>query len=188
MIRVLVVDDHLAVRAGLERLLRAEPGFVIAGLAPGAHDAMSQAERGRPDLAVVDHQLPDGDGLTLCRWLKQLPQPVHVLVYSAFADHDLTIPALLAGADGLLDKGASADEFFHALRALWRGERAFPAPSPDQIAASGERLPPEDLPILGMVVDRTPPAEIAAVLRMERARLETRLDTMIQRLTRDAAP
>lgn len=185
MIRVLIVDDHLAVRAGLERLLRAEPGFVIAGVALGTHDAMSQAQRGRPDVAVVDHQLPDGDGLTLCRGLKQLPQPARVLVYSAFADRDLTIPALLAGADGLLDKGASANELFRTLRLLWRGERAIPAPSADQIAATGGKLPLEDLPILGMIVDRTPPAEIAAVLRMQQSRLETRLDTMIQRLTAD---
>ena len=182
MIRVLAVDDHLAVRAGLERLFRGEPGFVLIGLARTAEEAIRHAQRDEPDVAVVDHQLPDGDGLAVCRRLKELCPAPGVLIYSAFAEHDLTVPALLAGADGLLDKGASADELFEAIRAVRRGRSAFPILLREQVASSAERLPPEDLPILGMMVDRTPLAEVAAVLRIAQPRLEARIEKMIQRL------
>src|SRR5918999_948512 len=94
MIRVLVVDDHPAVRAGLVAMLRSEPGLVPVG-------AVGSAELARDgtDVLLVDYDLPDSDGLTLCWDAKCREDPPAVLVYSAFARPRLTIAATLAGAD-----------------------------------------------------------------------------------------
>jgi Response regulator receiver domain len=64
MIRILVVDDHPVLRAGLEAVLRAEPGFVCVGTAAGTHDAVPLVRRARPDVVVVDRFLAGEDGLT----------------------------------------------------------------------------------------------------------------------------
>jgi DNA-binding NarL/FixJ family response regulator len=75
MIRVLVVDDHPVLRAGLEAVLRAEPGFVPVGAAADGHEALRLVRRTRPDVVVVDRRLGDEDGLALCRALRAEPAP-----------------------------------------------------------------------------------------------------------------
>ena len=183
VIRILIVDDHLAVRVGLERLLRSEPGFVVAGVASGVETGIAQTQLSRPDVAVIDRQLQDGDGLALCRRLKAFPDPPRVLVYSAFADRQMTIPALLSGADGLVDKGAPADELFEAIRTVWRGGSAVPEPPRELLSDSAGVLPPDDLPILGLLLGRTPVDEVAAALSLDRSKLDARIDAMVRELT-----
>ncbi|MDP8968072.1 MAG: response regulator transcription factor, partial [Actinomycetota bacterium] len=100
MIRILIVDDHPAMRAGLTAVLRAEPGLVPLDAATSVSDLWPTLKRTRPDVVVLDYHLPGDDGLVLCRRIKrELPAPA-VLLYSAYADAALTIPARLAGVDG----------------------------------------------------------------------------------------
>ncbi|MBA3748452.1 MAG: response regulator transcription factor [Solirubrobacterales bacterium] len=96
MIRILIVDDHPAMRAGLTAVLRAEPGFVPLDVATSDSDLWPMLNRTKPDIVVLDYHLPGDDGLVLCRAIKRrLPAPA-VLLYSAYADAALTIPARLA--------------------------------------------------------------------------------------------
>jgi two-component system, NarL family, response regulator DevR len=73
--RVLVVDDHSAVRSGIAALLAGEPDLEPVGEACGAKEGLALARQTRPQVAIVDFQLGDRDGLTLCRQLKDLPSP-----------------------------------------------------------------------------------------------------------------
>jgi two-component system response regulator DevR len=131
-IRVLLVDDHEAVRQGLADLLADEEGIELVGAAATAREMLVEALRVAPDVAVVDYQLGDGrtDGLALCRLLKGLPRPPRVLVYSAYADWKLAEQALAAGADGLVSKGSLGIEVMWAIHAVAEGRQVLPRTSP----------------------------------------------------------
>jgi DNA-binding NarL/FixJ family response regulator len=185
MIRILIVDDHPAMRAGLTAVLRAEPGFVPLDAAASVSDLWPTLNRTRPDVVVLDYHLPGDDGLVLCRRIKrQLPAPA-VLLYSAYADGSLTIPARLAGIDGFVGKAAPASELYDAIRRLARGERVLPPISREMLDDAGNRLGPDELPILGMMIDDTPLLEIAATLGIEPIEVAHRIDRMIKRLKVD---
>jgi two-component system, NarL family, response regulator DevR len=127
-IRVLLVDDHPAVRTGLADLLDGEEGIELAGAAATAREMLVEALRVSPDVTVVDYELGDGrtDGLSLCRMLKGLPRPPRVLIYSAYADSRLAGKALAAGADGVIGKSSLGVEVVWAIQAVARGRRVLP--------------------------------------------------------------
>jgi DNA-binding NarL/FixJ family response regulator len=184
VIKVLVVDDHPAVLTGLLVALRCEPGIVPVGGVTSAEEALAEARRNDVDVALVDYHLPDEDGLALCRRLKELSPAPRVLVYSAFAGVGLALPARVAGADGLLDKGVATDTLLDAIRAVSRGDDAMPAVTPDQMEAASARLDEDDLPILSMLVGGTPRDDVAQVLGIDRDVLDDRLEAMLKRLRR----
>ena len=183
MIRVAIVDDHHAVRLGLHSALRSEPDLVPVGSAADAAEFAPLLYRSRPDIVLLDYNLPDIDGLTLCREIKAQALAPGVILYSAFADGSMTIPALVAGANGLLDKGVPARDLFAAIREVVSGGEALPAVSPEQLRAAGAALDDADLPILGMLVDRTPLREIADTLRLDHATVKRRIARMLEHLS-----
>ena len=182
--RVLVVDDHSAVRSGIEALLAGEPDLEPVGAAGGAAEALALARQTRPDVAIVDFQLGDRDGLSLCRQLKELPDPARVVVYSAFADGPLALAGVIAGADGVVHKAALAGELCDTVRAVAAGRTAIPPAPPAARAVVAARLDPDDLPILAMLLDGTDPEEIARVLGMNPAWLAARRWAMLECLRR----
>ena len=182
-IRVLVVDDHAAVRIGLGGLLEDRSDMEVVATAASAREALADSTRVAPDVAVVDFHLGDGDGLTLCRAMKRLPRPPRVLVYSAYADGPLTAAAVVAGADGVLSKGTIGEEVVRTIRVLAHGRRAIP-PIPRAVERSlRARLEPADQSILGMLIQGITPSEIAAVLRISESRLESRRAAIVRALT-----
>ena len=182
MIRILIVDDHPAMRAGLIAVLRAEPGFVPLDAATSEKDLWPTLNRTKPDVVVLDYHLPGDDGLVLCRRIKrQLPPPA-VLLYSAYADASLMIPARLAGADGLINKSAPANELYDAIRRVARGEQVLPPISRELLDAASRDLAPDELPILGMTLDNTPVNEMATTLGVNAEDVMHRIDRMIKRL------
>jgi DNA-binding NarL/FixJ family response regulator len=182
--RVLVVDDHSAVRSGIEALLAGEPDLEPVGTAGGAAEALELARQTRPDVAIVDFQLGDRDGLSLCRQLKELPDPTRVVLYSAYADGPLALAGVIAGADGVVHKAALAGELCDTVRAVAAGRTAIPVPPPAARAVVAARLDPDDLPILAMLLDGTDPDEIARVLGMRPGWLAARRWAMLERLRR----
>ena len=179
MIRLLLVDDHPAMRTGLAAVLAAEPGMVVLGAVASADELAPALHRTKPDVVLLDYHLPSSDGLVLCRVLKRSVPAPGVLLYSAYADASLAIPAILAGADGLLNKAAPAKDLYDAIRRVARGERVLPTVPRDLLDGASARLDPDDLPILGMILDGTSPAGVAATLRLEPRDLNARLDRMI---------
>ena len=182
MIRMLLVDDHPALRTGLTAVLRAEPGLVPLGTAADEEELWPALNRTKPDVVLLDYHLPPADGLVLCRRIKRTMPPPKVLLYSAYADASLVIPAMLAGADGLVNKGAPAPELYDAVRTVARGERVMPPLSRELLDAAQSRLDDEDIPVLMMALDQTPEGEIARTLRVSPEDMSHRLDRMIARL------
>jgi DNA-binding NarL/FixJ family response regulator len=181
-IRLLVVDDHPAVRRGLSDLLEDQPDFRVIAAVGTAEDAMSVAEREIFDVAIVDYQLPGRNGLWVSRKLKRLPRPPRVLIYSAYYDGLLAASAVVAEADGLVSKGGLGAELCDAIRTVAGGRSSFPV-VPWQLAETmRRRLQDEEQAIFGMTLAGMAPAEIAQTLGLSAAELESRLWEMLRKL------
>jgi DNA-binding NarL/FixJ family response regulator len=109
---------------------------------------------------LLDYHLPERAGLSGLPPDKRTIAPPCALLFSVYADASLAIPALPAGADGLVHRGAPAGELYVGPRLVVRGERVLPPPSRELLQAAGARLAPENLPILGMAIEETSRAEI----------------------------
>jgi DNA-binding NarL/FixJ family response regulator len=124
MIRVLVCDDHPVLRAGLEAVLRAEPGFVCVGTAADGHELTALLRRTRPDVVVLDLRLGDEDGLALCRQVRAEPAAPEVLIYTADGDGASGAAAREAGARGVVVKASDVRDLFDAVRLAARRRAA----------------------------------------------------------------
>jgi DNA-binding NarL/FixJ family response regulator len=172
-IRVLLVDDHPAVRLGVRRLLDDEADMLVLDDVSGTGQALARATL-RPDVVVIDYHLGGRDGLWLTIRLTELEHPPRVLIYSAFADGLLSIAAIAAGADGLLNKGALGEELPIAIRRLAGGRNHLPAIDETLARALRSQLAPEDQAILGMLVHGTPVPQIEDTLNLTGRQLAAR--------------
>lgn len=184
MIRVVAIDDHPALRAGVRAVIDAEPGLVFAGDSPGSEESVwPLLRRTVPDVILLDYHLPTVDGLQLCHHIKRQLTPPRVLLYSAYASPPLALPALLARADGLIDKGLPARELFEAIRLVHRGEQLIPDRSPYLLREALDQLETADQPIVGMLLDGASDADIADALRIETADVEQATRRILARLS-----
>lgn len=163
-ISILIVDDHPALRAGLEGLLGEEPGVRCVGAVADERQMMRAVGHERPDVVVLDYALGRGDGLSACFRLKQRPDPPAVVLYSAYADLVFTVPAAVAQADAVVAKSAPVDDLLDAIRSVAAGDSTVPQPDPEVLHAASSRLDDGDLPVLGMLLARVPVPEIAETL------------------------
>ena len=118
--KILLVDDHVVVRAGVRRLLATEVDVSILE-AESSQEALDICRRERPDLIVLDLNLADSSGLELLRRLVQLDKTVKVLVLSMHSEPVYAARALQAGALGYVSKSATAEEFVDAVRQVGKG-------------------------------------------------------------------
>jgi DNA-binding NarL/FixJ family response regulator len=123
MIRVLVVDDHPVLRAGLEAVLRAEPGFVCVGVAADGPAMTEAMRRNAPDVIVLDRRLGVEDGLALCAAVRERAGAPEVVIYTADDSPDMAARARAAGASGVVAKERDVGELFDALRMAVRHPR-----------------------------------------------------------------
>lgn len=122
MIRVLVADDHVVIRSGLEQLLSTVDDIELIGLVSDGASAVSAALAERPDLVLMDLSMPVMDGIEATRQIHAARPDVHVVVLTSFSDNRRIVEALRAGASGYLLKHASADELLSGIRAAAAGD------------------------------------------------------------------
>ena len=129
-VRVVVVDDHAAVRMGLRSAIDSRPPLVCVGVAGDGEQLAPLLYRTRPEVVILDYDLPRANGLELCRRVKaDVPAPA-VLLYSAYADAALALAGTVAGADGIVHKSAPAREVLEAIQVVAAGGNASPAAAP----------------------------------------------------------
>jgi two-component system, NarL family, response regulator NreC len=121
-IRVVLVDDHGLVRAGLRALLRGNPEISVVAEAADGESAIDAVLRARPDVVVMDLDMPNGDGLTTTRELMERVPGIHVLIVSMHAERERLLAVLSAGARGYLAKSAAERELVEAIRVVASGE------------------------------------------------------------------
>ena len=125
VIRVLVADDHPVVRSGLVGVLSSLGGFEVVAVASDGQEAVREAVLHRPDVALMDLQMPGTDGFTAIRELARVAPSVRVCVLTMYDDDDSLFAAMRAGAHGYLLKGAEQEEIARAVRAIAAGEAIF---------------------------------------------------------------
>jgi DNA-binding NarL/FixJ family response regulator len=177
---VVVIEDHPAVSAGVERLLGSEPDLEVAGVAVGLGEAIPLAERLRPDVAIVDVHLADGNGIHLAQELIDRRLARSVVIYTAFEDDVVGLSAVVAGASAVVSKGRLGSELIAAVRAAARGGSVRPRVTIDGLVEAAGRVDPDDIPILGMLVHGTSPAEIGQVLGVHERELAGRRKRMLR--------
>jgi len=122
MIRVVVADDHAVVRSGLTGLIEGTDDLEVVGVAANGREAVEQVRRHRPDVALMDLQMPDVDGVEATRAIVAEALGAEVLVLTSFSDQARIHAAIDAGAVGYLLKDAEPDALLDGIRAVARGE------------------------------------------------------------------
>ena len=120
--RILIVDDHRAVRSALRRVLEGQPEFLFCGEAENGQEAIVRASECAADAVILDISMPVMNGLDAAKVIKSVRPQTRILMFTSFEHPQLLQTALTAGADAILPKSASAAEVLIALRKLF--ERA----------------------------------------------------------------
>ncbi|HEX4977288.1 MAG TPA: response regulator transcription factor [Nocardioides sp.] len=122
MISVVLVDDHAVVREGLARLVDGAEDMTVVGTAADGREALEVVTGSRPDVVLMDLQMPGTDGVEATRQILAAGLGAQVLVLTSFSDEEKIVAALDAGAVGYLLKDAEADDVLDGIRAVSRGE------------------------------------------------------------------
>ncbi|MBD0421899.1 response regulator transcription factor [Streptomyces sp. TRM S81-3] len=121
-IRVFLLDDHEVVRRGVHDLLNDEPDIEVVGEAATAEQALVRVPALRPDVAVLDVRLPEGDGVTVCRELRSRVPELACLMLTSFDDEEALLDSIMAGASGYVLKQIQGSDLVSAVRTVARGQ------------------------------------------------------------------
>jgi DNA-binding NarL/FixJ family response regulator len=167
MTRVFLVDDHEIVRRGIAELVDAEHDLEVVGEAGDVKQALARIAATRPDVAVLDVRLPDGNGIDLCREIRSRYPEIACLILTAYDDDEALRSAVLAGAAGYVVKDIRGQALIGDIRQVAAGKRLLPA-------AAGRRV------VEQLVATPTAPADPELSLR-ERQVLEFIADGLTNR-------
>ena len=184
--RVVLVDDHSVVRAGLRHVLESNSTVVVSAEAATAADGVARVDELKPDLVVLDVTMPGASGLAVIGRMREVSRATRVLMLSMHADPEYLRESERLGASGYLLKDNAAAELPDAIAALRRGERyvspAFGA-SAGQAAAPAEPLTPRERDVLrGIAAGRTN-KEIASSLGISHRTVETHRENIMRKLS-----
>ena len=188
MIRVLVVDDHAVVRAGLAHLLATADDMSCVGEAADGAAALEAVARLTPDVLLLDLAMPGMDGVAVLRALRASGDRTGVLVLTSFSDADLVLDAVHAGADGYLLKQSEAETVLDGVRAVARGD----APVDPTVARSllsdvrergqAEVLTDREREVLELIRQGLPNKSIARRLAISERTVKAHVTHILQRL------
>ncbi|MEU5989744.1 response regulator transcription factor [Spirillospora sp. NPDC047418] len=179
-LRIILVDDHTVMRAGVAALLAAEPGIEIVGEAGDGREAIALAERLRPDVALLDLRMPVLDGTAATAEIVAGPSGTRVLVLTTYDTDSEIERAIEAGAVGYLLKDTTRDQLVHALHAAARGETVLAPRVAEKLVARMRRPEPaaltaREIDVLRAVADGLSNAEIGKRLVIAEATVKTHL-------------
>jgi two-component system, NarL family, response regulator DevR len=191
-IRILVVDDHPIVRAGLRTISEVDEGIVIVGEAANAAETMLAVRDLCPHVLLLDVRLPDRSGLDVCRKLKETGDGPRIIFLTSFADNALVLAAMEAGGDGYLLKDNQPRDIVNAIHKVMRGGAIFD-PIVARHALSGinkkqspmvalQSLSPQELNVLQEVAAGRTDKEVAFTLGLQTKTVRNYLDRVFEKL------
>lgn len=191
MIRVVLADDHAVVRRGLAGLLESTDDLEVVGVAKDGSEAVALVREHRPDVAVMDLQMPVLDGVEATRAIVAEQLGTEVLVLTSFSDHARIDAAIEAGAVGYLLKDAEPDVLLDGIRAVARGEspldpraarRLISRAAPTRAEVSPDELSPRETQVLRLVVTGLLNKQIASRLGITERTVKAHLTSVYQRI------
>lgn len=191
MTRVFLLDDHEIVRRGVHDLLAAEPDLEVVGEASTAEEAISWIPGAKPDVAILDVRLPDGDGIEVCREIRSTSPEVACLMLTSFADDEALLGAVMAGASGYVLKQIRGSDLVGSVRRVARGESLL---DPHLVALTRSRLgrqegndrlgrlSPQERRILDLIALGKTNREIAAALYLAEKTVKNYVSNLLIKL------
>jgi len=181
---VLIVDDHFVVRSGLAASLELDDAIEVVGEAERGEDVVAAYRRLRPNVVLMDFQLPGMSGADTTAALREIDPNARVLIFSTFARDDEVQTALDAGALGYLQKSASRDELLAALRQVARGVRSLPPEVARRLAALrlGPAITPREREILALIAAGRANKEIASELGVSEDTVKRHVSHILEKL------
>ncbi|HTM17404.1 MAG TPA: response regulator transcription factor [Terracidiphilus sp.] len=167
-VKVLIVDDHPVVRAGLASLLRRQPGVKLSGAAHSGEEAIEVIKHMPVDVILLDLRMPTINGIDLLELLKEQVNPPRAIILSSYELEEEIYKAIKAGARGYLSKNAPREEIVAAIEAVAGGGTYFPERITAWMAERDDRssLSPREIQILEMVSRGFTNKEIAGALQI----------------------
>ena len=183
-IRVLCVDDHPVVRDGIAAIINLQPDMVLAGAAATGGEALERFFELRPDVALVDLQLPDMSGFDLIRKIKDKSPNARIIVLSSH-EGDVDIQrALEAGAQGYVAKGIVRGELLETIRSVHAGKRRLPAAVAQKLAEhmADEPISARELEVLSLIAAGKRNKEIASELSIAEDTVKMHVRNILSKL------
>lgn len=190
-IRILVADDHPVVLDGLVAILSTQPDFEVIGTASNGLEVVSQTEALRPDVLLLDLEMPQMDGVQALETLRANGITVRVIVFTAFDTDERILGAVQAGAEGYLLKGAPREELFEAVRVVNAGgsllqpivmSKLMRHISQREDARSVETLSPREHEVLQLMARGLQNKEIAAELVISERTVKFHVSSILGKL------
>jgi DNA-binding NarL/FixJ family response regulator len=188
-IRVMIVDDHAIVRQGLRAIIRVTSGLELAAEAGGGREAIEFAAAQCPDVILMDLVMPETDGVAAIAAIKRAQPGVRVIALTTFADADLVLGAVQAGADGYLLKDVDVQELARAIRTVHSGQPYLHPEAtrhllqatarPDQPA---ERLTSREQEVLALVARGQTNRQIADALKISEKTVSVHVSNLLSKL------
>jgi two-component system, NarL family, response regulator LiaR len=188
-IRVMIVDDHAIVRQGLRAIIRVTPDLELAAEAGGGREAIELAAAQRPDVILMDLVMPETDGVAAIAAIKRTQSGVRVIALTTFADADLVLGAVQAGADGYLLKDVDVQELARAIQTVHGGQPylhpeatrhlLLATSRPEQPA---ERLTGREQEVLALVARGQTNRQIADTLRISEKTVSVHVSNLLSKL------
>ncbi|HEY5896638.1 MAG TPA: response regulator transcription factor [Burkholderiales bacterium] len=184
-VRILLVDDHQMVRAGLRALLGDVEGLEVAGEAASVEEAIAYAGAVRPHVVLMDLRLPDGSGVDACREILSTLPGTRVLFLTSHSDEEAVMSTVLAGASGYLLKDIGHQALVSAIRAAAAGQPVLDSTAAQPVAQRAQKvdsLSAQERRVLGLVVEGKTNKEIALALGLSDKTVKNYLSNVFQKL------
>lgn len=183
-IRILIVDDHPVVRAGLTSMLATQPGLEVIGSASCGEEALEMLHVQSADLILLDLRMPGMNGIDTLLALKRTGSTAHTIVLTSFETDEDIYRAVQAGAEGYLLKNTSLREMVEAIRAVNAGRRYIPRPIASRLAERMMRsnLTARELEILRMLAKGLTNKQVGSALGISDNTVRNHVNSIIEKL------
>ncbi len=184
VIRLMIVDDHPLLRAGIVAVIQSEPDMALVAEGSNGREAVSLFRTHRPDVTLMDQQMPDMDGISATAAIRSEWSGARVIILTTYRGDALALRALKAGASGYMLKSMIRTDLLEAIRAVNSGRRHIPREIATELAqhVTDEQLSPRELEVLNKVAAGNSNRRIAAQLMVSEDTVKAHMKSIMSKL------